>query len=362
MVSLAVDLRGLKLRNPILTAAGPTTRNGDALLQAAKGGAGGLVAKTISLEPAEVPRPSMAKVKDSLISAEPWSDLSYKKWLTEEYPKAKQARLPLIASIGYKPEEVRELAPKVVEAGADALELSTHYLGKDPSQVVEATKSAKEVADIPVLVKLSPHVPDIVTLAQKSEEAGADGIVAIDTLGPSLAIDIETTQPILGSAGGHGWLSGPAVKPLAVRCVADIARAVKVPVIGVGGISNGRDAIEFIMAGASAVQICTAAIVRGSKIYGVIADEMTRFMRIKGYNSIEDFRGIALKHLPEQPLRTSSKPPEVLASKCTGCGLCERYCLYDAVRIIGKIARIDPVKCYGCGLCVSVCPERAIRF
>jgi dihydroorotate dehydrogenase subfamily 1 len=320
------------------------------------------VSKTLSVKPAEVPRPCIVKIKDSILNAELWSDLSVEQWLSSEYPKAKKTGLPLIASIGYTAEEIRELAPKVVEAGADALELSTHYLGNDPAPVVEATKAAKEAVKVPVLVKLSPNVLDIAAFARAAEGAGADGIVAINTLGPCLSINIENTMPMLGSTSGYGWLSGPAIKPLAVRCVADIARAVKIPVIGCGGISNGRDAIEFIMAGASAVQLCTAVIVRGPRIYGLIADEMVRFMRVKGYNSIDDFRGIALKHLPEQPLRTRAKPPEVLMSKCTGCGLCERHCVYGAAKVVGKIARIDPVRCYGCGMCISVCPTRAVRL
>jgi len=362
MVSLAVEICGLKLRNPIMPAAGPTVRDGDALVAAAKGGAGALVAKTVSVSPAEVPRPCMAKVKDSLLSADLWSDLPLERWLKFEYAKAKKTGLPLIASIGYKSEEIRELAPKVVKAGADALELSTQYLGPDPTQIAEATKAAKETVSVPVFVKLSPNVLNISDFAKAAEGAGADGIVAINTLGTCLSIDIENTLPMLGSASGYGWLSGPAIKPLALRCVADICRAVKIPVIGVGGITDGRDAIEFIMAGASAVQVCTAAIIRGPKVYGLIADEMTRFMRVKNYNSIDDFRGVALRHLPEQPLRTKAKPPEVLISKCTGCGLCEKYCVYGAARMIGKKAEIYPGKCYGCGLCVSVCPARALRF
>ncbi|GAG82171.1 unnamed protein product, partial [marine sediment metagenome] len=199
-------------------------------------------------------------------------------------------------------------------AGVDALELSTHHLENDSTLVVEATKAAKEVVDIPVFVKLSPNVPDVTQFARAVEEAGADGIVAINSVGPCLAIDIENTMPMLGSISGYGWLSGPAIKSLAVRCVADICRAVKIPVIGAGGISNGRDAVEFIIVGASAVQLSTAAIIRGYKIYGLIADEMVKFMRAKGYNSISDFKGIALHHLPEQPLRTTAKPPEVTAS------------------------------------------------
>ncbi len=362
MVDLSVEICGLKFRNPILPAAGPTVRDGDALMKVAEGGAGGLVAKTVSVSPAHVPRPSMVKVKDSILNAELWSDLPLEQWLRYEYAKAKKTRLPLIASVGYKADEIRVVAPKVKAAGVDALELSTRHLGKDPALVIEATKAAKEVVDIPVFVKLGPDAFDVTQLAREVEGAGADGIVAINTLGPGLVIDIENTMPMLGSVSGYGWLSGPAIKPLAVRCVADICRAVKIPVIGTGGISNGRDVVEFIMAGASAVQLSTAAIVRGYKIYGLMADEIAKFMRVKGYNSIADFKGIALRHLPEQPFRTTAKPPEVIASRCTGCGLCEQYCVYGAVKVVRKIAKIDPVRCYGCGMCVSVCPVRAVRF
>lgn len=362
MVDLSVEICGMKFKNPILPAAGPTTRDGETLRKVAEGGAGGLVAKTVSVNPAAVPRPCIVKVKDSMLNAELWSDLTVEQWLKVEYKKAKQTGLPLIASIGYKAEEIRELAPKVAAAGADALELSTHYLGNDPTPVVEATKAAKEVVNIPVLVKLSPNILDISQFARAAESAGADGLVAINTLGPCLAIEIENGMPMLGSPHGYGWLSGQAIKPLAVRCVADVARAVKIPVIGVGGVTTGRDAIEFIMAGASAVQVLTAAMIRGHKIYGIIADEMAKFMRAKDYNTINDFKGLALRHLPEQPLRVTAKPVEVITSKCTACGLCERHCPYGAIHIVGKVAKVDAPRCYQCGLCVSVCPTRAIRY
>ncbi len=361
MVDLSVEICGLKFKTPIMPAAGPTTRDGDSLVKAAEGGAGGLVAKTVSTTLAHVPRPCIIKVKDSLMNAELWSDIPLDHWLKHEYPMAKQTGLPLIASIGYSAEEVREIAPKVAAAGVDALELSTHYLS-DSAPVVEATKAAKETVKIPVFVKLSPNVPDVAQFARVVEEAGADGIVAINAIGPCLAIDVENAMPMLGSSHGHGWLSGPAIKPFAVRCVADIARVVKIPIIGAGGVTTGRDVIEFIMAGASAVQISTAAIIRGRKIYGLMADEMAKFMRAKGYNTTNDLKGIALRHLPEQPFRTTAKPVEVIASRCNACGLCERYCLYDAIRVVGRVAKVDSVKCYECGLCVSVCPTRAIRF
>jgi dihydroorotate dehydrogenase subfamily 1 len=362
MVNLSVEICGLKLKNPVMPAAGPNVWNGNLLVKAAKGGAGGLVAKTVSVKPAEVPRPCIIKIKDSMMNAELWSGLPLEKWIKEEYVKAKKTGLPLIASIGYKTEEIKEVAPKVVAAGADALELSTQYLGNDPSPVVAAVQAAKEVVKVPIFVKLSPNVLDIRQFAKAAADAGADGIVAINALGPCLSIDIENTLPMLGSANGYGWLSGPAIKPLAIRCVADIARTVDIPIIGAGGIANGKDAVEFIMAGASAVQVCTAAIVRGSEIYGVIADQIAKFMQIKGYNSIADFKGVALPHLPKEPARTAAEPVEVIASKCTACGNCEQHCPYDAIHVVGKTAKVDQGKCYTCGLCVSVCPTRAIRY
>jgi dihydroorotate dehydrogenase (NAD+) catalytic subunit len=319
------------------------------------------VTETVSIAPAQVSRPYLIKIKDSLISVELWGELPLDQWLKYEYPKAKRTKLPLIASIGYNAEEVRKLAPRVAAAGADALELTTHYLS-DPASTIEATKAAKEVVNIPVFVKLNPNAVDIVQLARSVEKAGANGIVAINPLGPCLAIDIENAMPMLGSPKGYGWLSGPSIKPFAIRCVADIACAVKIPIIGSGGVSTGRDAIEFIMAGASAVQLSTAAIIRGHKIYGLIADEMGKFMHAKGYTTVNDFKGVALHHIPEETFRAKAKPVEVIASKCTACGLCERQCLYDAIHVVGRLAKVDPVKCSECGLCVSVCPTRGIRF
>lgn len=362
MVSLSTELAGIELRNPILPAPGPIVRDGDSLVEIANNGAGGLVTKTVSTEPAEVPRPNMAKIGDSLMNAESWSEIPLEQWINKEYPKAKEAGLPLIASIGYTAEEVEEVAPRVADAGVDALEISTRYLDSKPSSLVEVIEAAKGEVSIPVFVKLTSGVSDISEFAEVAEDAGADGIVAIDSVGPSMVIDVNTEKPIMGSERGYGWLSGSAIKPIAVRCVADISEAVDIPVIGVGGINDERDVAEFLMAGASAIQICTAAITRGNKIFGLIADNLSKFMGARGYNSVEDISGVALRHLPEKPLRTTAKQPEILTSKCTGCGLCMKHCPYDAVTIVGGKARIDSTRCTGCGLCISVCPPGALRF
>lgn len=363
MVSLSTDLAGLDLRNPLMPGVGPIVRDGESLVEVANKGAGALVSKTVSVEPAEVPRPNMGKIGDSLISADLWSEIPLEEWIKDHYSKAKETGLPLIASIGFTPDEIREVAPKVEEAGVDGLELSTRYFqGEGNSPVGEIVEAAKSEVDIPVFVKLGFEFSDIVSSAEEAEDAGADGIVAINPLGPALSIEVNTEKPIMGSKNGYSWLSGPSIKPLAVRCVADIARSVDIPVIGAGGIKDERDVAEFLMVGASAVEICTAAIIRGNKIFGLIADNLSKFMNARGYDSIDDIRGVALKHLPEEPLRTTAKQPEVLTSRCAGSSLCKKYCPYNAVRIVGGTARIDSAQCSGCGLCVSVCPNNAIRF
>lgn len=389
-VDLSVEIAGISLLNPVLTAAGPTSRDGATLVQAARGGVGGLVAKTISVKPAEVPRPNMQtldrgqsqwllatamqhqivqmeriKVRGAygLLNHELWSDKPYQKWLDHEYPKAKETGLSLIASVGYTPEELEKLAPLVEKAGVDGIEFSTHYLETDPNIFNEVAKTLKDAVDIPIFAKMSPHVKDL-TVFTKAVEKFVDGFVAINTLGPCLHIDIETGRPLLGGPGGVGWLSGPAIKPLAVRCVADIARGTTKPVVAVGGVSTGADAIEFFMVGASAVQVCTAAILEGQSVYGRIAQEIAEFLDSHGYTSPEDVRGQALKHLPSETLRIESLPPSVDENACSGCGLCTKSCTYEAISVSPESskAQVDPDLCYGCGVCVSICPHRALSF
>lgn len=361
MADLRVEVCGLEFANPVLPAAGPPGRNGEALVRCAKGGAGGLVSKTISVQAAQVPTPNMAEIKGGFLNTELWSELPPEQWIEREYAMAKETGLPLIISLGYTAEEIAELAPRV-RPFADALELSTHYIGEDPRPMVEAIQAAKEAVDVPILVKLSPLGREMAAAAQAAEEAGADGIVAINSFGPCMGIDVETGMPLMGSSEGYGWLSGPALKPLALRCVFDIARAVDLPVFGVGGISKGTDAIEFFMAGASAVQVCTAAILRGSSVFGKIANQMERWLDERGYESIEEVKGLTIKRLAEWSYPTKSVPPHLDAEKCTGCGLCEVSCVYGAIVVVGKKALLDEELCSGCGLCASRCRPGALRM
>ncbi len=360
MADLSVEICGLHFRNPVLTAAGPPVWNGAAMVRCAEGGAGGLVTKTISVEGAKVPTPNMAQVRGGFLNTELWSELPPEQFIEHEFAIAKETGLPLIISLGYSADDVASLAPRV-RPFADGLELSTHYIGDDPGPMMDAIRAAKDAVDVPVFVKLSPF-RDMRQAAEAAQQAGADGIAAINSFGPTLAIDIETGHPLMGSREGYGWMSGPMLKPLAVRCIFDVARAVDLPILGVGGVSRGEDAIELIMAGAWAVQVCTAAILKGPAIFGKIAGQMERWLDEHGYRSLDDIRGLAIERQRERRFRTEHVPPVYIEENCTGCGLCETSCVYQAIRVIDDKAVLYPEQCYGCGLCVTRCRFGALEM
>ncbi|MEM4947320.1 MAG: 4Fe-4S binding protein [Thermosphaera sp.] len=401
MVDLSVEIAGLKMKNPIMNAACPISRDAETMKLLIDNGVGGVVAKTISVKPAIVPRPSMGVVDrglgrfhmlkpvkpgetrvtpvDSgnyrfiyaLLNAELWSDIPAEHYLEREYPivknYCKDHGVAFFVSIGYKPEELSLLGPKVEKAGAEAIEFSTHYIGKDYRPVIEAAKALRESVSIPIFAKLSPFTPNIPDLVKELEAVKVDGIVATNTIGPALSIDVETGLPIVGGPLGYGWMSGPALKPLSLAVVAEVARNTKLPVIGVGGISRGVDVIEYFMAGASAVQICTAALVEGFSVFQRIISETKSWLEKHGYSSILDVKGLALKYLKPEPRRVWAKSPVVEEKRCIGCGFCEQVCDYDAVHIEEsekgrRVAVVNGAKCYGCGLCTTVCPTRAIHF
>ena len=302
MANLSVEICGLTFRNPVLPAAGPNVRDGRMLEEAMRGGAGGLLSKTISVDAAPVPMPHMAEIKGGFLNTELWSELPPERWLLREYAIARRAAdeagVPLVISMGYTGQEIALLAPKV-RPWADAVELSTHYLGEDATPMIEAIDAAKQALTVPVFVKMSPLGREMRAAAQAAQAAGADAIVATNSLGPAFGLDIESGYPLMGGANGYGWLSGPAIKPLSVRCVFDIAQAVDLPIFGVGGVSRGEDAIEFLMAGAIAVQVCTAAIMRGPSVYGAIASQVNDWLDHHGYASVEDIRGLAVKRIAD---------------------------------------------------------------
>ncbi len=361
MVDLSLDFLGMKLKNPVMPAAGPPVKDAEAARRAAEGGAGALVTKTISREAAQVPRPNMAEIRGGFLNTELWSEMGPEHWLTKEYPAIAELGLPVIVGLGYSAEAIRELAEKVAPY-ADALELSTHYLGDDPTPVVESIRAAKAGAELPVLVKLSPQI-DIPAFSRAAEEAGADGLVLINSFGPTLDFDVEDGRPLMGSEKGYGWLSGPAIFPLALRSVYEAVTSVDIPVIGVGGISRGIDAVKMLMIGAQAVQVCTAPILKGPEFYGKLVEEIKEFMAEQGYSTLEEIRGLALEEMPGES-QFATIPPEVIEENCTTCMLCIKSCVYDAIELDESedYVVIDIEKCAGCGLCVTRCNFAALNL
>lgn len=293
MADLSVEILGLRFANPVLPAAGPNVWNGQAMLDCVAGGAGGIVSKTISTTAATPPQPCMAEVgRASLLNTELWAEYPPEQYIEHEYARARQAGVPLIISLGYTAEQIAALAPRL-RPFADALELSTHYVGDDTRPMQDAIRAARRAVDVPVFVKMSPF-RDVAAGARAALAAGADGLAAINSFGPAFGLDLETGLPVMGSREGYGWLSGAAIKPLGLRCVYDIAQITDKPILGVGGVAHGLDAIEYMMAGASAVQVCSAAILRGPQVYGKIARDMSAWLDAHGYTSASQIKGLAL--------------------------------------------------------------------
>lgn len=292
MADLNVKIGDLSFKNPVLPAAGPNVMKLEQMLNAVDKGVGGIVTKTISREPAVYPKPCIAKGPcEGLLNCETWSDRPWRSYL-EDYKRIKEAGVPLICSIGYSPEDVSELGKALAcEVAPDCVEFSTHYVGKTLDPLKKVADALKGAVSCPVWMKVSPGTPDIPQMAKVMSDY-VDGFVAVNSVGPALDFNVNDPKPLLGTDDGHGWLSGPAITGLALYCVYQISQAQIKPVIGVGGIRTGEDAVKFIMAGASLVGICSEAIRKGPGIYGDVAREMGDWMDAKGYGSIEEIRGL----------------------------------------------------------------------
>lgn len=296
---LTVEIAGLKLRNPTMLAAGVLGISGSLLKRVAEAGAGAVVTKSIGPEPrAGYPNPTVADVRCGLLNAMGLPNPGIKAF-SRDIIALKTLEIPLIVSVfGSNPQEFVEVAREAEKAGADALELNAscpHVKGiseicQHPRLLSEIVKSVKSAVTVPTVVKLSPNVADIAETAKIAEDAGADAVTAINTV-RAMAIEIETGRPIL--ANKTGGLSGPAIKPITVRCVYEISKSVKIPVIGCGGIACWQDAIELLLAGATAVQIGTAIAQKELKIFKSVASGIQNYLKNKGYKEVQEIVGLS---------------------------------------------------------------------
>jgi dihydroorotate dehydrogenase (NAD+) catalytic subunit len=283
-----------------MLASGILGTTSDILRRAAQSGAGAVVTKSVGLVPREgYPNPTVVEVGCGLLNAVGLPNPGIRSF-AEEIRSLEELEVPLIVSVyGFSPEEYVEVAAVAVEAGADAVELNLscphvkgagYDVGRNPKIISKVVGGVKDAVDKPVFAKLTPNVSDIVELAEAAVEAGADALTAINTV-RAMAIDVETTRPIL--ANKIGGLSGQAIKPIAVRCVYELHRALDVPIIGCGGIASWRDAVEFILAGASAVQIGTAVALKGLDVFRLVADGIESYLERKGYGSVREIVGLS---------------------------------------------------------------------
>jgi len=297
---IATEIAGLKLANPTMLASGILGYTGLSLKSIIEAGAGAVVTKSMGLEPRTgYPNPTVVQVDCGLLNAMglPNPGISHFK---EEMKELKSTGVPTILSIyGFSSEEFAKVAETAVKMGADAIELNVSCphvkkagaeIGCDPLLLTEIVKEVKKKVAKPVIVKLTPNVANIGEIAKVAEKAGADAITAINTV-KAMNIEIETGRPLL--ANKFGGLSGPAIKPIAVRCVYDVYRSVDVPVIGCGGITSWQDAVEFLLAGASAVQIGTAIAFNGVEVFSSVARGIDTYLERKGFKNVKELVGLA---------------------------------------------------------------------
>lgn len=307
MTNLKVKFCGVEFKNPTVLASGVLGVTAASLKNVIRNGAGGVTTKSIWLNGNQGHKnPTMLGTEHYFLNAVGLSDAGIEKAkdLFTEYSKPKRLA-PIIASVvANKIDEFEDLTRAIVELDPEVIEVNISCpnvedkfgipFACDPMQAAHATKIARKVLNglkskIPLIVKLSPNTPMIGRIAMACAEAGADGFCAINTVGPGMAIDLKTRLPIL--ANRVGGVSGPAIKPIAIKCVNDVWKATKLPIIGTGGVMTGEDAIEMMMAGATLVGIGTMVYYRDVSGFGEIVKEMDAWCKKNGVKDLKEIIG-----------------------------------------------------------------------
>ena len=385
MNTLKTSILKISFPNPFILAAGPPTAKGSMVINAFKAGWGGAVLKTIGLVPTPHTSPRVytirsGKNKRGMLDIELISDIPIERW-ENEIDKIKDAfpDRPVIASImgGGTPHGWQEVVRRLEPHGVDGFEMNASCpnfaeerggkLGQDPKSLAEAVRWVRDATGLPLIVKLTPNVTDIVALAQIAVQAGADALTACNSLTGLGGIDLENFTPLptvkgKGMIGGYG---GPGLKPVTLRCTANIAQNMDIPIFGCGGIEKWHDAAEYLAVGASAVQICTAVMWNGVQIIEKLSQGLASYLDRQGLAGPATIKGRALPSIGVwNDLDSSWKMlAGVDVERCNGCGLCVKACDsggYQAIEMTNKLAQIDCMKCDGCGLCIGVCPPEAI--
>ncbi len=297
--SMAVEIAGLKMKNPVMTASGTFGYGEEYADYVDLNQLGGIVVKGLSLKPRlGNPPPRIMETSGGMLNAVGLQNVGVDVFIEEKLPFLRQYDVAVIANIyGESTTEYAQVAKRLSQAeGVHALEVNVSCpnvkkgglsFGSDPKSAAEVTRRVKEQTHLPVIVKLTPNVTDITIIAQAVEKAGADAVSLINTL-TGMSIDLRTRTPHLKNI--TGGLSGPAIKPVALRMVWQVAKSVSIPVIGIGGIMTVEDALEFMIAGAKAVQIGTANFINPRATLEII-DGMRHFIQHNKLKKLIDIIG-----------------------------------------------------------------------
>ena len=296
---MSVELAGIKMRNPVMTASGTFGYGAEFGDYMSLESIGAMVTKGLSLKPkAGNPTPRIVETPGGMLNAIGLQNVGVDAFIAQKLPYLKNVATPVIVNLyGNTLEEYGEVASRLdglegvagieVNISCPNVKQGGIVFGTDPAAAREVVRLVRNSTSKPLIVKLSPNVTDVVLMAKACADAGADALSLINTL-TGMAIDLDRRRPILANV--TGGLSGPAIKPVALRMVWQVARNVKLPIVGIGGIMNARDALEFILAGASAVQVGTASFLDPSAAQ-TIARDMEQYLADKGIPSIASMIG-----------------------------------------------------------------------
>ncbi|MEM7046744.1 MAG: NAD-dependent dihydropyrimidine dehydrogenase subunit PreA [Pseudomonadota bacterium] len=392
MADLTCNMGGITAPNPFWLASAPPTDKAYNVERAFDAGWGGVVWKTLGEDPPVVNVSSrygaigyngqrMAGFNNiELISDRPLE--TNLKEIIEVKKRWPDRAMIVSLMVPCEEKNWRDILTQVTDTGADGIELNLGCphgmsergmgaaVGQVPDYVKMVTEWCKQYYDKPVLVKLTPNITNILHPARAATGGGADGVSLINTINSIIAVNLDemAPEPIVDGKGTHGGYCGPAVKPIAMNMVAEIARdseCQNIPISAIGGISNWRDAAEFIALGARSVQVCTAAMHYGFKIVEDMTDGLSYWMDEKGYKSLDDFSGRAIANVTDWKYLNLNYDVKARINHdlCIGCGLCHIACedgshqAITAGRKDGKrFYEVIDDECVGCNLCMHVCP------
>lgn len=362
MANIKTKLCGIELDSPFVLGSGPCGWDAEALAACSKAGCGAVVTKSISTKgDTNTTRHMISGGGMTLLNNEGGSDMPASWWLgpNGQLRKAKELGVKcLIASVrGYEGiEEAVRIAQAVEADGADIIEFVNGY--HEPGDLVDQVAAVKKAVKIPVIAKVNGNWSNTEEVARFCDQAGADGITAIDSIGPTYLVDVATGRPLLGGKA-YGYMTGANILPIALRYIHDISSFTDKDLIGMGGVTNADAALQMLMAGSTHVGVCSAAIIKGPDVFKELTENLEKLMDKYGYPDIASVS--KLTHRTEKLPEVTPADFGFDADKCVHCNRCVKTCAYRARKFDenGNMT-VDPEVCRVCGLCFGMCAKKAI--